>query len=261
MVSNMEFEGKNVTSAVKKAAKALNIEENKFRYEVISYGSTGIFGLVGAKKAKIRVALKAAKEKKTVERRPEKEAAPNRSAQKPAEARTAPKAEAVPLPVASVPEEAIEMGRTILQKLLNQLTDDATIQVQTDDERVVFHVKGGNSAVLIGKRGQTLEAIQYLVEKIVNKHSEARVRLQVDVAGYLESKKINLEQRANRLADKVKRDGKPVTVGEMNVYDRKIVHMALKNDQQVRTQSMGNGFYRKLVILPRKSGPSKNRQN
>jgi len=260
MASQTEFEGKNVTDAVKKASKTLNVEENKFRYDVISYGSTGIFGLVGAKKAKIRIVSKTAKDPKTPNRQTEKKAGPNRKAPKPT-AQPETKAPVVTTPTASVPKEAIELGQAILQKILNELTDDATVQVQIEDERVVYHVKGGKAAVLIGKRGQTLEAIQYLVEKIVNKRSEARVRLQVDVAGYLESKKINLEQRANRLAEKVKRNGKPVTVGEMNVYDRKIVHMALKNDQKVRTQSMGNGFYRKLVILPRKTGQSKKKGN
>ena len=126
--------------------------------------------------------------------------------------------------------------------------------------RVVYHVEGGKTAVIIGKRGQTLEAIQYIVERIVNKQSENRLRLQIDIAGYLENKKTNLEQRALHLAEKAKETGKPVTVGELNVYDRKIVHMCLKEDGDIKTQSMGSGPYRKLVIFPKKSSPTKEPQ-
>ena len=150
------------------------------------------------------------------------------------------------------------MGRNVTQRIVEKITDDATIRVEEKNDQVVFHVEGGKTAILIGKRGQTLEAIQYIVDRIVNKKSEKRIRIQIDVAGYLENKKTNLEQRAFHLAGKVKTTGKPVTVGELNVYDRKIVHMFLKEDKEVRTQSMGSGFYRKLVIFPKKSsGPKK----
>ena len=115
--------------------------------------------------------------------------------------------------------------------------------------------------MLIGKRGQTLEAIQYLVEKIVNKRIEARVRLQIDVEGYMETRRTNLQRLAERLAEKSKRTGKPVTIGQMNAQDRRVVHLTLKDDNGVRTQSMGDGYYRKLVIFPRKSFSQKKNAN
>ena len=106
--------------------------------------------------------------------------------------------------------------------------------------------------MLIGKRGQTLEAIQYLVEKIVNKQNEARIRILVDVEGYLDTRQSNLKRMASKMADKAQKINKPVTIGQMNAYDRRIVHLHLKDNQAVRTQSVGEGYYRKLVIFPKR---------
>lgn len=117
----------------------------------------------------------------------------------------------------------------------------------------MFDINGGNAAVLIGRRGQTLEAIQYLVEKIINKRRGKRVRIQVDVEGYAKNRRASLKKLAGRTAEKVKRTGKPATIGQMNAHDRRIVHMALKDDNAVRTQSVGEGYIRKLVIFPKKN--------
>ena len=147
----------------------------------------------------------------------------------------------------------MELGKTALKKILDFITTDTEITVTEDKERVLFDVRGGNSAVLIGKRGQTLDAIQYLVEKIMNKNSEKRVRVQVDIEGYLDSRQTRLRELASRLSQKAKRTGKPVTVGQLNSHDRRIIHLTLRNDNSVRTQSMGDGPLRKLVIFPKKN--------
>jgi len=266
----MEFEDKNLKAVLKKAAKAFKVPEEKLKYEVISYGSTGIFGLVGAKKAKIRV-ITSTTEKGAQKKRPAKAEAPGKvkPSKKPDEKKPIgkPKIEkqdekCIPAEqdVALVTKAAIELGNAVLKKIIDKISEDATVRIEKNDEGVVYHVEGGKSALIIGKRGQTLEAIQYLVDRVVNKSSERRIRLQVDVAGYLENKRLHLEQRALHLAEKVQKTGKPVTVGELNVYDRKSVHVCLKEIQGVRTQSMGSGFYRKLVIFPKKANNS-NKQN
>ena len=157
------------------------------------------------------------------------------------------------------PRAREEIGRDALQRIIDLITTDATISIEERSNRIFFNVKGGNSAILIGKRGQTLEAIQYILEKIVNKKRQERIRIQVDVEGYLEKRRVSLEGLAARLAEKVKRTGKPATIGQMNSHDRRIVHIALKNDSQVRTQSMGEGVLRKLVIFPKKYSQRKKR--
>lgn len=327
MSSCLEFEGKVVEKALEKASEALNIPKDKIKYNVVSYGSSGIFGLVGAKKAKICVTLP---DKQKLNKQKSKAAA-SRSNEKPMpspppEAKSAPvsDSEPTPDPVAAKPEEeppskpailsasalvreafdlppeepetfetaapdpetseketeekaesfqesappeqtvgpgdqgdpneaeSLELGKDALQRIIDFITTDAAIHVEKSGDRYQLNVKGGNPGVLIGKKGQTLEAIQYLVEKIVNRHSDQRVRIQVDVEGYLENRRSNLRSLAKRLSEKTKQTGKPSTIGQMNSHDRRIVHLTLKDDTEVRTQSIGEGFYRKLVIFPKK---------
>lgn len=253
MLPWLEFENKSVEKAVSRACEELNIPKEKLKYDVISYGSTGIFGLVGTKKAKIRVVLPEPDSAEThekerheeqaerfQEKRDKTEMEPNRSEKDDVETQTS-------------PDEPVELGRVVLQRIVDFITEGAEISVDKSAERILFKVIGGNAAVLIGKRGQTLEAIQYLVEKAVNKRIESRVRLQIDVEGYLQTRKTNLQRMAERMAEKSKRTGKPVSIGQMNGHDRRIVHLALKHDNRVRTQSVGDGYYRKLVIFPKKN--------
>lgn len=152
-----------------------------------------------------------------------------------------------------VSEEAMRIGRETLQKMVSLITDDAIVTAQSDEDRLLLKVEGGNSGVLIGRRGQTLEAMQYLTDKIINRYSESRVRLKVDIEGYMETRKANLKTLAYKMADKAKKTGKPATINQMTAQDRRIIHLALKDDSRVRTQSMGEGYYRRLVIFPKKS--------
>jgi spoIIIJ-associated protein len=257
----MEFEDKSVEMAVKKACDKLNIPREQLKHDVISYGSTGIFGLVGSKKAKIRVTISepnegVVKEQKAIEKQKE-------SFHEQTEEDASSHMEAIhdEGKILTLTDDAKELARTALQRILDAITTDATILVEKNEDRIIFNIQGGNPAVLIGKRGQTLEALQYLVDKIVNKHRENRVRIQIDVEGYLENRKQSLQRMAARLSEKVKRTGKPATMGQMNAHDRRIVHIALKDDSAVRTQSMGEGFLRKLVIFPRKNISRKRRSN
>jgi spoIIIJ-associated protein len=151
-----------------------------------------------------------------------------------------------------VSDEAVRVGRETLQKMVSLITEDATVVAETDEDRLLLRVEGGNSGVLIGRRGQTLEAMQFLTDKIINRCSESRVRLKVDIEGYMETRKANLQSLAFKMADKAKKTGKPATINQMTAQDRRIVHLALKDDHRVRTQSMGDGYYRRLVIFPKK---------
>lgn len=247
MSSFMEFEGKNIETITQKASKKLKIPLADLNYDVISYGSTGIFGLVGTKKAKIRVLL------------PEKK--PTSRDEQPAEnEKISDKNKAMDLASAEDGfEEAINIGMGVLQRILDEISTEATISVEQNSERVLFNITNDNAAIVIGKRGQTLEAIQYLVEKAINRQNKNRIRVQVDIEGYLKNRKDSLKQLATRTAQKVKRTGKPASVGQMNAHDRRIVHLTLKSDNLVRTQSMGDGFYRKLVIFPKKNPAPKNK--
>ncbi|RJQ68942.1 MAG: KH domain-containing protein [Desulfobacteraceae bacterium] len=243
-----EFEGKNVEKALEKACEALNQAPDQLNYDVVSYGSSGIFGLVGVKKAKIRV-----KTGQAVASQIEDDA----------------KVEARSLVEDAFEDEegdstddglldkAIVDGRQALQRLVSFISEDFKIESERRNGRILFKVEGGDSALLIGKRGQTLEAIQYLIEKMINKQTDARIRVLVDVEGYLGARKSDLQRLASKMAEKAQKLSKPVTIGQMNAYDRRIVHLHLKDNPSVRTQSVGEGYYRKLIIFPKKRRRSK----
>ena len=269
----VEFEGKNIDQALAKASDELNTPVERLEYDVVSYGSSGIFGLVGAKKAKIRVKSKSIN---PIARDPKKQARdlvkdafqledePSYEDENEDDEQDDDTEESETGPVSGEPqvlsadfEKAISCGTETLQKLVDFITDGSRIDVETVGQRIVFKVEGGNSGTLIGKRGQTLEAIQYLVEKVVNKQNEQRVRVLVDVEGYLKTRKSNLQKLATKMAEKAQKTKKPVTIGQMNAYDRRTVHLHLKNNSAVRTQSVGEGYYRKLIIFPKKGRRSR----
>ena len=276
MTKYHEFVGKNVEKALETACQELNIPKDRLKHDVISFGSSGIFGLVGVKKAKIRVEIpeetaepSAAKEVgqgETGRSRATSEAVQDilsstfgdagkvepSPKQAPAEKDTDGKAAFTSVAAEPLDEALTSYGEKILKTLVDYITDDAQISIDQNAERTIYNINGGNAAVLIGKRGQTLEAIQYLLEKIVNKKNGGRVRVLVDVEGYLDTRKDNLEKLAVRLAEKAARVGKPMTIGQMNAHDRRIVHLHLKENNEVRTQSIGEGYYRKLMIFPKK---------
>ncbi len=238
MSSELEFQGKTVDKAVESACQQLDIKSENLKYEVITCGSTGIFGLVGTKKAKIKVNIEEKQLDKGVEPgKKERQAKSEDGSRK---------------ELADAHNAALR-GEEALQKIADGITEGARVITETKGKRIFYDIEGGKPGVLIGKRGQTLDALQYLVEKVVNRHSKERVRVRIDVGGYLENKRQNLENLAERTALKAKKNGKPATIGQLNAHDRRIIHLALKNDNEVATNSVGDGFLNKLIVFPKKS--------
>jgi len=246
MSSDLEFKGKTVEKAVEAACQQLEIKEENLKYDVVSHGSTGIFGLVGTRKAKIQVYIS--------ENQPDSGNAPVADEQPVEQFKRSEKGFVDPT-------DAAICGQEALQKIVDCITEDGQIITEENGKRIFYNIKGGKPGILIGKRGQTLEAIQYIVEKVVNRKSKERVRVSIDVGGYLANKKQNLENLAERTAQKAKKNGRPATIGQLNAHDRRIVHLALKNDSDVITKSVGDGFLRKLVVLPKKRRGNQKRHN
>jgi len=212
---------------------------------VISHGSTGIFGLAGRKKAKISVSIPEIE-------KAEKKQAEEKNITKKIEIKKNDKASNEDNQNKSKIDNIL-IGKQVLQKIIDSITADTKIEIIEKSDKTIFNVVGGNSALLIGKRGKTLEAIQLLVEKVINKQNEKRTRTIVDIEGYKEKRISYLKSLANRLAEKCKRFGKPMSLGEMNAHDRRIIHITLKRDKEVITRSKGEGVLRKIVIFPKKS--------
>jgi len=255
MMSSFEFKGKNVDKAVEKACKELNLTQDEIMYDVLSHGSSGIFGLAGVKKAKIRVNLPEKPQDAVPDLEIADQGAEISNEKIISEEQSFEIEYSNGRPVYTFEENPLDLGRAVLQRIIDSITSDAKVSAVKSSERILFNVTGGNAAILIGKKGQTLEAIQSLVEKIVNKHNNNndKILVQVDVEGYLETRKVNLERLAARLAEKAKRIRKPISLGQMSAYDRRIVHMTLKDDPGIRTKSRGEGYMRKLVIFPKKN--------
>lgn len=246
----IEFEGRNVERAVTKACQELNIPREQLKHDVISFGATGIFGLVGTKKARIRVAAPDTRVAETPEQKAQSSLLPMAAPVDLPGADPLQHAQ-TPGPEASIIEDSAILGKLALQRLVDAVTGGAEITVNSENRQIVYTITGGDPAALIGKRGQTLEAIQYLLKKIINRSAEARTRVIVDIAGHAVKRQNDLQEIALRFAEKACRNGKCVTVGRFNPQDRKIIHLALKKDRRVKTQSKGEGYLKKLVVMPR----------
>jgi spoIIIJ-associated protein len=226
MAAEYEFEGKTKEEAVAIACEELGLSEDRLEIDVVSYGSTGIFGLVGVKKARIKVSVPDMMKAKTEKEPPAREEAKE--------------------------GDIAEIAKGALEKIISFIVEDVTVAAETKSDSLRLRVEGGNSALLIGKHGRTLDALQYILQRIVHKQKRTRLRISIDVEGYRDRRTASLTQMALRLGEKVKRSGKPATISPMNAYDRRIIHIALKDNAGVKTQSMGSGSFRKLVIYPQK---------
>ncbi|CCK82262.1 RNA-binding cell elongation regulator Jag/EloR [Desulfobacula toluolica] len=276
MTQTQEFSGKDVDVAIKNACAELMLSKKELKYDVISEGSSGIFGIVGRKDARIRVVLPNmdtdksdeaemegirsivdeafGEDTRLEETRIEKPKTEEPRIEEPKSENFQKKefkSYDTPDPV-DVSEDSIAIGIEAVQKMADLITDDATVSANTDQDRLTLKIEGGNAGILIGRKGQTLDAMQFLTDKIINRKSDARVRVKVDIEGYMETRKSNLRHLAYKMADKAKKTGRPATINQMSAQDRRIVHLALKDDASVRTQSMGDGYYRRLVIFPKK---------
>ena len=132
-----------------------------------------------------------------------------------------------------------------------ELTVDIQMNI-TEDNTVEINLVGDDMGVLIGKRGQTLDSLQYLVSLVANKDSDKYYRVKLDTENYRERRKATLESLAKNIAYKVKRTRKPVSLEPMNPYERRIIHSALQNDKYVSTRSEGEDPFRHVVIFMKK---------
>ena len=137
-----------------------------------------------------------------------------------------------------------------LNKMFAAMNMEVTSKIDYNEENRTMNIdfSGEEMGILIGKRGQTLDSLQYLISLVVNKESDSYIKVKVDTEDYRERRKATLENLAKNLSYKVKRTRRPVTLEPMNPYERRIIHSALQNDRYVQTHSEGDEPYRKVVI-------------
>ena len=120
--------------------------------------------------------------------------------------------------------------------------------------KIVLNIEGSDSGLLIGKRGQNLDALQYILNKAINKADNGWKIIMVDSEEYRRRREASLLDLAEKVRQKVKKTRKPVSLGHMSAHDRRIIHLALQEDASLTTKSRGEGEYRKIVVLPAKKG-------
>jgi spoIIIJ-associated protein len=231
-MERMEAEGKTIDQAIEDALKKLGTTRDRVTVEILAEARKGVFG-IGGRKARVRASLRNA----VMMEEPDD----------PIE----------PVPKKVLPEKEVaavrEKGKEILGEIVRLIGVQATIEAKPGDtpEEILLDIHGDNGGLLIGRRGQTLEALQYILARVVcEKQGTDGVQLVVDTENYLERRKKTLEDMALRLGEKAKRKRTTVTVDSLSARDRRIVHLALEDDPWLTTSSLGNGAYRRLLIIP-----------
>ena len=209
------FTGKTVDDAITNAAVALEVTSDLLVYEVLEKGSTGFLG-IGNKPAKIQAKVK--------------------------------EVEVKPLTIEEICVEFLEKVFSAMNLVVK-----VDVQVDEKEEEVLVNLVGDDMGSIIGKRGQTLDSLQYLLSLVVNKNREGFLRVKLDTENYRERRKETLENLAKNIAFKVKRTKRPVSLEPMNPYERRIIHSALQNDKYVTTKSDGVEPYRHVVVVLKKN--------
>ncbi len=217
-MAHYDFEGKTTEEAIEAASRELDIPIEDLKVDVVEPGSAGIFGLVGGRKAKIRVEVKT---------------------------------ETTEVPE-QIEDEALQIAKKSLEDILGLIPVDTTVSAEQSDGRITLNIEGDKSGLLIGRKGKTLDALQFIVSKIVNKAMDRRTNVVVDSENYRKRRKESLVQLAHKMGEKAKRIKKPVATNPMNPHDRRIIHLALKEDERLDTKSRGEGLLKKVVIIPKR---------
>ncbi len=225
----MLIEGKSIDEAIENACSSFGVPREKLNIEIVSEGSAGFLG-IGAKKVQIRASLM------TIDLMVDAPIARESVEPEPLEAQ--------------ICESAREKAKRVLEGLLVRMRVDSPVNVEETEEAIILNIRGNGSGFLIGKRGQNLDAIQYIVSKAVHHSVDGHKMIVVDTEGYRERREESLIALALRFGEKVKKTKKPLTVGYMNAHDRRVIHMTLQNDTALTTKSRGEGEYRKILILP-----------
>ena len=223
-MENLEISGKTVEEATKKALAQLNVGLEEIEVTVLNRGKSGILGL-GAEEAKISVKLRQDAEAKN--------------------------------------NQEVELARQTLQELLDKIGIEAKIEVElpgsmTDEDGepnpAILNVTDGDLGQLIGRRGQTIDALQYLFRLILAKKTRTKIPVMVDVENYKQRRYEDLRTLALNVAAQVKARKSSVKLEPMPAFERRIIHTTLANDPDVTTESTGEGDARKVTVMPKRSG-------
>lgn len=240
MTRSVEIEARTVEEATENALKELNTTRDQIELEVLDDGKSGFLGF-GSKMARVRATLIEPAESDQVSRMEEE----------------APEAVSEEVGGEGVEErpERVEVDHDLANRLLRELIEKMQMEGEVEegsrDGRICLNVHGRDSSILIGRNGQTLEAIQYLVNLMYSKKTRTRAGILVDVEEYRIRREQKLKSMALEASEKAKRSHKAISIAPMNAQDRRIIHIALQDDDGVKTISRGEGTLKKVVVIPK----------
>jgi spoIIIJ-associated protein len=247
----VEAEGDTIDDAIGRALQTLGMSRERVSIEILSNASRGIFG-IGGRKAKVRATVRRPLTFGTdseIDATPESERSSTPSAPAPRQgaAFTEEKPHRDPAPV---DDSALAKARDVLQQVVTLIGSEGRVEVVPDAEESKLVIEGDASGILIGRRGQTLDALEYLINRIVWRADESTARLIIDSQNYRTRRRDSLTELAKRAAERARKRGKTVTLNPMSPRDRRIVHLALRDEPALTTRSAGNGYFRKLLVIP-----------
>jgi len=221
----IEKEAKSVEEAMEKICEELGKQREELEFEVIEEKSRGIFGLMGNKRVRVRARLKG--------EQPDQEKGQGTQ---------------------EVVNDALTYAKTVLERIIAGIAVPSQVEARVEEGSIYLNIKGDGSGLLIGRHGQTLDAIQYIVGRIVGKQLGEKKVIVIDTERYRERRRENLERLSRHMGEKAKSTGRAVSLQPMSASDRRIVHLALKHDREIETRSEGEGGMRSIKIIPRRRG-------
>lgn len=275
MNGSIRVSAKTVDDAITEALIQLGVTSDRLEYEVIEKGSAGFLG-IGMKQAVIEARRKPESKEEKVEEpvveepvkaepkkveavQPQKAAAekkadePQKAAFEKAVEKEVKEEVKKETKLVEVQPQTIEAVEDFLKNTMKAMDMEVELKTEIDqDGALCVDMSGEHMGILIGKRGQTLDSLQYLANRVANKHQEGYVRVKLDTENYRARREETLRHLAKNIAHKVKRNRRPVALEPMNPYERRIIHSALQSDPYVMTHSEGEEPFRKVVITLKK---------
>ncbi len=298
MAKGKDFYGNEVTTVIEEACREFGVSQEELDIEVLETGSAGIFGLC-KKKAHIRAQKKktgsgrgkkqeqqkpAREEKAAPKRKEEKAAAPKKEKAEPAEQ---PQEEKIPVaaekkeqkpqakkeagrgqkrktvqePVEPPSEEVLALVQEEISRLLELMGCPSEVALTLEDSTLNCHLSGEHEEALVGTDGRTLDSLQYLLRKMMSRRLPDRMMLALDAGDFRRRRAEELKERALELAGEVKENGKTQAIPALNPAERRVVHMILQEDKAIRSRSVGEGLFKKVLIYkPGKGSKSSSRK-
>lgn len=238
-MDSYEFEGKTAEEAINNASRELDIPPENLEFDIIEPGSAGIFGLVGTRKTKIRVTI--IKEDEDFD---------NDDYDDLDQLDTV--IEDVSEKIEEDGNEYLDIAKDALDNILKLIPVETTVSGTYSNGKISLVIEGDTSGLLIGRKGKTLDALQYIVNKIANKSADKKLKVIIDSENYRQRRIDSLTQMALKIGNKAKKFKKPFSTSPLNPHDRRIVHLALKNVDKLETRSRGEGIHKRVVIIPKR---------